>query len=957
MIMVPAEALDDYKTATYWMDHAAQIVGLKENVQFDYDVHVTASATLSALHIAIGEENLPYVQSLKVTGTINSYDIMIINNKMTNLRNLDLSDASIVANAYEYYADYCSKNDELDRYSIPKGLHSLKLPKTLKVLGQYALEGCGQMKNTELILPDGLLSVDANAFSGSNWSTIVVPESVTSIANGAFNGCTALRALTLPYAPTTLSSLGVTTDLQEVTVIQGAIPASFAKNRYKLEKVTLGETVNAIGDYAFSNCFLTEFRLNKEMQIGYKAFESCSIRTLYIPHDCHAVIDRDAFPSALSGSNKICLDDLDALFTISWTGKGSAYFIGYAEYAIYVNGELVEDLVIPEGITEFNDAIFSGSKIKTLTLPSSLLTIGKEVFKGCKNLQSVAFPSNLESIDASAFQGCTALQAVSLPTTLKTIGDNAFQGCTAMTEVRLSPSITKIGAQAFNGCTALNDVYTYTIEPQSINETTFSTYATATLHCPAVSYYNYYYDTQWSKFLKLENFDEPYEYVYIAKDFDIYTETAGVISGKPRMDIAAGGGVTVTGNREQELGDVHIMADANSVASLIGNDNLTAENLYLDITVKANYWHFFCFPFDVDLTKVQKEGSYIFRRYDGVLRAQNGGGGWQDIEGTTLHAGEGYIFRSNTAGLLSLPIVAPDLSAKDVATSLEEYASENTADKSWNFIGNPYLAYYDINDIDYTAPIVIWDGTAYTAYRPGDDEYVLQPFQPFFLQRPSNVESAGFDTEGRTTYLKSQDAASSSNARRANARRAKAQRLNPDRLLINLTLTDGTTTDKARVVFNDKQSLAYEMECDAAKFISTEQVPLLYSLDGEGTKYAINERPAAEGTVQLGFTAPRTGTYTIAATRMDTPVYIEDKVTGEVHFLNDGDFTFHSEEGTDNSRFVLDLAAGDITGIGNNEEDADVQAQAPAYDLQGRKVTTPVQGGVYIVNGKKVLFE
>lgn len=659
------------------------------------------------------------------------------------------------------------------------------------------------------------------------------------------------------------------------------------------------------------------------MEIASKAFEG--VQNLYIPHDCNAVVAQDAGFKA----KNIYLDDIEALFTITWNGSGSCFGLSSlsGDLNFYVNNILVENLVIPDGITELKNPIFGNGSFKT-----------------------VAFPSTLRTIGSSVFQYCTKLDKLSLPPSLEFIGSSAFRGCTAIERVYLPSSVTSIGDYAFNGCTALNDVFTYTIEPQTINQNTFSTYATATLHCPAVSYYNYYYDTQWSKFLKLENFDEPYEYVYIAKDFDIYTETAGVISGKPRMDIAAGGGVTVTGNREQELGDVHIMADANSVASLIGNDNLTAENLYLDITVKANYWHFFCFPFDVDLTKVQKEGSYIFRRYDGVLRAQNGGGGWQDIEGTTLHAGEGYIFRTNTAGLLSLPIVAPDLSAKDVATSLEEYASENTADKSWNFIGNPYLAYYDINDIDYTAPIVIWDGTAYTAYRPGDDEYVLQPFQPFFLQRPANVESAGFDTEGRTTYLKSQNAASS-----ANARRAKAQRLNPDRLLINLTLTDGTTTDKARVVFNDKQSLAYEMECDAAKFISTEQVPLLYSLDGEGTKYAINERPAAEGTVQLGFTAPRTGTYTIAATRMDTPVYIEDKVTGEVHFLNDSDFTFHAEEGTDNSRFVLALAVGDITCIENSEEDAD--AKAPAYDLQGRKVTTPVQGGVYIVNGKKVLFE
>ena len=101
------------------------------------EVTITANPSKSALHQALGLDSLQKVIRLKINGTINSYDIMMLRNQMPDLRELDLSDASIVANAYEYTDGYCSKNDTLTPQAFTgTGTRIMKftLPKSLKAL-------------------------------------------------------------------------------------------------------------------------------------------------------------------------------------------------------------------------------------------------------------------------------------------------------------------------------------------------------------------------------------------------------------------------------------------------------------------------------------------------------------------------------------------------------------------------------------------------------------------------------------------------------------------------------------------------------------------------------------------------------------------------------------------------------------------------------------------------------
>lgn len=731
LVNVPEASLDSYKSANYWKDMAKRVFPI--GTKFDYEVTTEAQPSTSGLLDKVGLENANSIVSLKVKGSINSYDIMIIRNKMDNLHYLDLSDANVVENSYEYYTGCSTKNDTIGR----------------------------------------------NAFRElSKLVTVCLPNSVKVIESSALYNCTKLKSIVLPE---------------------------------KLESIE--------GDWegAFANCSsLTDVKFKACKNIGYGAFSNC-----------HA--------------------------------------------------------------------------LNHITLPSDLKTIEQSAFGDCNNLHSVDFPPLLERIGTYAFQNC-ALDSISLPG-LTRIDEYAFSGCSNLKEVKVPSTLESVGDKAFEGCSKLNDVFTYTILPVKINQNTFCTYETATLHVPAQSYNNYFWDTEWSQFHAFEDFNEPYKYFYLRKEFILSSR----IDGIPNIDIYSGGGLVVKGNEIQNAGDIHI----NGSGTIIANGNVDASKFHIDIDVNSNEWYFFSFPFDIKRSDIVAPGQFIFRKYDGATRASQGSGGWKDLDASDmwLHRGTGYIFQSAESGKLTLPVAKEKfgkLEAENVQEDLGTYASNNEQNASWNFVGNPHTSYFDMDDLGYNAPITYWNGMSYEAVRPGDDNYVFKPFQAFFVQKPKDVNEMEFGAEFRLTQTDSQKRSSANKAKRL------AKGININRQMVNLTLSDGTHADKTRIVFNEGKTQRYELDCDAAKFESSTTIPQLYTLEANNVKFAINERPL--GSVSLGFEVQKAGDYTISAIRMDSPMLLKDNLTDATVDLSTSDYRFTSEAGTFNGRFTL-VPNRNTTGI------------------------------------------
>ena len=77
----------------------------------------------------------------------------------------------------------------------------------------------------------------------------------------------------------------------------------------------------------------------------------------------------------------------------------------------------------------------NGEEIKQLVVPNNVTTIGASTFKNCAGLTSVIIPDNVTIIYGSAFEGCTNLASVSIPEGISSIGAKAFAGCTNLKDV------------------------------------------------------------------------------------------------------------------------------------------------------------------------------------------------------------------------------------------------------------------------------------------------------------------------------------------------------------------------------------------------------------------------------------------------------------------------------------------------------------------------------------------
>ena len=806
LIIVPEESLAAYQAADVWNTMSERIFPM--GTQFDYNVEATAQASTSGLQKAIGEKNLRSVVTLKVKGSINSYDIMVMRNKMDNLHHLDLSDADIKSNSYDYYTGYSTQDDILGPHSFANldKLMTVKLPKSVKYIDQ-AFNNCSQLRSVEM--PENLICVGDTL--DNEWS----------MGGGAFNNCT------------------------------------------NLENIKFNNC-EKIGGYAFYQCnSLQEITFPKDLKrIGNSAFRYCS-------------------------------------------------------------------------------------QLKDIILPSEVETINYHAFEDCGNLASIQFPPSLKSIESYAFSGCSKLSSINLPG-LTSISGGTFSGCSNLKEVKLPSTLERIGNNAFENCSNLTKVYTYTVLPINIDQNTFTNFKATTLYVPTQSYDNYYWSTQWGQFKEIKEFDEPYTYIYLDNEFTLEKR----FEGTPDIDIKNNGALTVNGKDNQNAGEVTVKGDGNSSAgTLITDGNLDAKKLRFDITVNANQWYFFSFPFDINLADIKTPGKYVFRKYNGSLRADQGTGGWVDLasDETTLKQGVGYIFQTAQGGNLTLRVTKEKfgkLDANNIVKDLSSYPSADEQNASWNFIGNPQISYMDAASLGYDAPITYWNGNSYEAVRPGDDEFALQPFQAFFVQKPVDVSNIEFKAEDRITKSESINKQNNARARRI------GRGINPERLLINLTLSDGNHTDKTRVVFNDKKSQAYELDCDAAKFAAINDAPQFYTIEAKAGNLAINERPM--GSVKLGFAAKKAGNFTISAKRMDQPMLLQDNQTGATYDLTEGDYQFASNAGTFENRFVLVPSRGttgiaDIvkkTGINIMPTDAGINLNG----VDGKKVTIYAADGTMLAS-------
>lgn len=739
-------------------------------------------------------------------------------------------------------------------------------------------------------------TIPASAFTNTSIRFIDFPTKLKTIGDNAFDN----RYLTGPLVlPEGLDSIG---------------KEAFQKNY--ITEVTIPESVRAIGVTAFyDNQSLKSATLNNSMEsISQSLFNYCQKLAVVHGGKNVKIVDQTAFAGC------------DSLRSIS-------------------------DIT---PVTINSSAFYNCRKLESLNF-SRIKSIGYESFYNCFGLKEADL-TTLTSIDRRSFIGCTGLKKVTFGNGITTIKSSSFYNCQALEEVILGSSINSLESDCFySDKNALKRVYITAPAPPAVNGSPFYSPSRVTLYVPEYAMVSYKLDNYWSQFTKVEPNPNQPDKVNLYKKLELTSNAR--IPNSPDIYLGYGSALIVNGNNPQAFGNYkqHMDMEDRYTSSLISRCNAMTSaastlQYYFDATSSGyGCWHYVCMPFDVkrsDITPLTEGRAIAVRYYDSESRATNGASGnWKDVPAdSVLHMGKGYIFRINNGGSVELPATEETHNAifrsDAISTPLKEYAAVESANAGWNFVGNPYPCFYDIYYMDFAAPITVWNisNRTYNAYSAADDEFVLMPSQAFFVQKPSLVDAITFNPAGRQINKTIDHSAL---AMRRAARSKQVQRK-----LVDVALTCDDRTDRTRVVVNANASDDFCADNDAVKMMAYEGTPQIYTIAG-ADQLAVNEGAHRGGSVALGMYLPADDAYTIAVDRDELGAKLLDYGV-EVEMP----YTFSAAEGYMDDRFTLTFEAP-TTGINTVATDAD--ADNAIYTIDGRRVNSTAQKGIYIQNHKKIV--
>lgn len=311
-------------------------------------------------------------------------------------------------------------------------LTEVTIPNSTTSLGSYAFANCVALEKVSF--GNNLTTISSYAFSdcamlskinSTTSHTAIIPDTVATIGNGAFKGCSEIYYWTLPFVGNTRTSTTTSAVFGYIfgyentsnTITDSTNQGESSKYKYRIPKTIKSVTVTdqyIIPDYAFHNCsFIETINIsNTVTEIGDHAFQNCTV-----------------------------------LKRVNSTKDGEVH--------------------IPYMTKVINTYAFAGcSALTEISGGENLVTIGDYAFSSCANLSKVTLGNELKTIGNYAFASCGSLSQINsdtantfnLPYGLSTIGDYAFQNATLVTKLVVPATVSKIGGFTFNGCDALVDV-------------------------------------------------------------------------------------------------------------------------------------------------------------------------------------------------------------------------------------------------------------------------------------------------------------------------------------------------------------------------------------------------------------------------------------------------------------------------------------------------------------------
>ncbi len=324
------------------------------------------------------------------------------------------------------------------------GLESITIPSSVTSIGDFAFNGCSGL--TTIIFAEGsqLTSIGLYAFYGcTSLTSVTIPEGVTRFENNAFGGCCSLSTIYLNATAEYVGGLG----------------AFWGAGGYSGITVYVGANVTKIISGLFYGGYVCNVVFAENSQctsIEANAFDSdrASFTTITIPPsmtsigkfafgNCSKLVEINFNATAMNDCEK-CIFGVDA----GLEGEGITVNVG-------------------ANVTKIPARLFtSGGSMPmhivnvVFALNGQCTSIGEEAFAYCFDLPSITIPSSVTSIGNSAFESCRGLTTVIFAegSQLTSIGKYAFDGCSSLTSITIPASVTLIDIWAFDSCSGLTKV-------------------------------------------------------------------------------------------------------------------------------------------------------------------------------------------------------------------------------------------------------------------------------------------------------------------------------------------------------------------------------------------------------------------------------------------------------------------------------------------------------------------